>query len=82
MPGKPFQPIVYEHFSLMGQIISYEQNKILSQVSYSQGFLFLYNLPMGPISERVGLGKFFHPRVCDHSSLLGQFISCKQNEVL
>ncbi len=81
---KPFQPIGYEHSSLMGQIISYEQNEVLwiwSQELYSQCFLII-TYQWAHQAGGFVLGKSFQPSVWDHSSLLGQFICYKQNEVL
>ncbi len=43
VPGEPFQPCVMLHASLLGPIISYEENEmlgILNQVRNSQHFTF------------------------------------------
>ncbi len=73
------------HSSLLGPVISYEEDKALQiqlQGPHSQHFILLITFKWAQQARVLLLGKALQPRVMLHNSSLGPFISYEENEAL
>ncbi len=83
-PGKPFQPSVIRHSSILYQFVSWKENEVLgirSLGSYEEHFIFYVTYKWAQYGRVFVPGKPIQPSERQPSSILCPFVSSKENKV-